>query len=84
MTSPSRRRSRLSADTGSGSVRLRLAPDAGFEAYADLGSGHIDNGYDDARPILKRSEVVGYRRGDGRIRIDVDTGSGSLTLEPSR
>ena len=84
MTSPSRRLTRLSADTGSGSVRLRLAPEAGFEAYADLGSGSIDSGYADARPILRRNEVVGYRRGDGRIRIDVDTGSGSLTLEPSR
>jgi Toastrack DUF4097 len=84
MTSPSKRLARLSADTGSGSVRLRLAPDAGFEARADLGSGSIENGYADARPILKRNEVVGYKRGDGRIRIDVDTGSGSLTLEPTR
>ncbi len=84
MTSPSQRLVRLAADTGSGSVHLRLSPDAGFEAYADLGSGSIDNGYADARPILKRNEVVGYRRGDGRIRIDVDTGSGSLTLEPTR
>jgi hypothetical protein len=69
---------------GSGSVRLRLAPDAGFEAHADLGSGRIESQYGDARPILKRNEVVGYRRGDGRIRIDVETGSGSLTLEPMR
>jgi hypothetical protein len=26
--------------------------------------------------------VVGYRRGDGRIAIDVDTGSGDLVIEP--
>jgi Toastrack DUF4097 len=84
MTSPSKRLTRLSADTGSGSVRLRLAPDAGFEVRADLGSGRIESEYGDARPILKRNEVVGYRRGDGRIRIDVETGSGSLTLEPMR
>jgi DUF4097 and DUF4098 domain-containing protein YvlB len=82
--SPSRRLTRLKADTGSGSVKLRLSPDAGFEAYADLGSGDIVNHYADAQPILKRREVVGYRRGDGHIRIDVDTGSGSLILEPAR
>lgn len=82
LESPSRRLTRLKADTGSGSVKLRLGPDAGFEAYADLGSGDIVNHYADAQPILKRREVVGYRRGDGKIRIDVDTGSGSLVLEP--
>jgi len=84
LNSPSRRLSRLKADTGSGSVKLRLAPDAGFEAHADLGSGDIVNRYSDATPILKRNEVVGYRRGDGKIRIDVDTGSGSLVLEPAK
>jgi hypothetical protein len=84
LESPSRRLTRLKADTGSGSVKLRLGPDAGFEAYADLGSGDIVNHYADAQPILKRREVVGYRRGDGRIRIDVDTGSGNLVLEPGR
>jgi hypothetical protein len=84
LESPSRRLTRLKADTGSGSVKLRLGSDAGFEAYADLGSGDIVNHYSDAQPILKKREVVGYRRGDGRIRIDVDTGSGNLTLEPGR
>lgn len=32
--------------------------------------------------FLKRREVVGYRRGDGRTRIDVDAGSGDLVIEP--
>jgi len=84
VTSPSRRLARLKADTGSGDVKLRLAADAGFEAHADLGSGDIVNRYADAQPILKKREVVGYRRGDGRIRIDVDTGSGNLILEPGK
>jgi lia operon protein LiaG len=84
VTSPSRRLARLKADTGSGNVKLRLAADAGFEAHADLGSGDIVNRYADAQPILKKREVVGYRRGDGRIRIDVDTGSGNLILEPGK
>ena len=84
LDSPSRRLTRLKADTGSGNVKLRLSPDAGFEARADLGSGDIVNRYSDAQPIVRHREVVGYRRGDGKIRIDVDTGSGSLTLEPGR
>ena len=74
----------LKADTGSGDVRLRLAVDASFEARADLGSGDITSGFADAEPILKHREVVGYRRGDGRIKIEVDTGSGDVVLEPAR
>jgi hypothetical protein len=73
---------RVKADTGSGDVRLRLGADAGFEARADVGSGDIVSHFPDAQPIVKRREIVGYRRGDGRIQIDVDTGSGDLVLEP--
>jgi hypothetical protein len=51
---------------------------------ADQGSGTIRNRYDDARPIIRDREVVGYRRGDEKIRIFFDTGSGSLILEPGR
>ncbi|HEU4400859.1 MAG TPA: DUF4097 family beta strand repeat-containing protein [Candidatus Polarisedimenticolia bacterium] len=76
------RLARIRADTGSGNVTLRLGPDASFEALADQGSGDIINRYADAQPILKRKELIGYRRGDGRTRITVDTGSGDLTLEP--
>jgi hypothetical protein len=72
----------LHADTGSGDVTLRLGRDASFEAQADVGSGDIVSHYADAQPIVKKREVVGYRRGDAQIRIDVDTGSGSLILEP--
>ena len=74
----------VKADTGSGNVRLRLAKDASFEARADLGSGDIKSGFADAEPILKRHQVVGYRRGDGHIKIEVDTGSGDVVLEPAR
>lgn len=73
----------LSADTGSGDVTVKLPPDASFEAMADQGSGEIDNRFADATAIVKRKEVVGYRRGDGHIRIEVDTGSGDLVLEPT-
>ena len=75
---------RVAADTGSGDVTLRLAPDATFEALADQGSGDMTVRYPDATPILRHKEVVGYRRGDARMRISVDTGSGDLLIEPGR
>ena len=78
------RLARVKADTGSGNVTLRLGPDASFEAIASQGSGDITNRYADARPIVKHKQVIGYRRGEGTIRIEVDTGSGDLTLDPSR
>lgn len=37
-----------------------------------------------AQPIVKKRTVVGYRRGDGRIRIDPDTGSGDVSINPTR
>jgi DUF4097 and DUF4098 domain-containing protein YvlB len=77
-----RRLSRVAADTGSGDVTLRLDPDATFEAKADQGSGDLVVRYSDAQPILNRREVIGYRRGDARIRIQVDTGSGDVVIEP--
>ncbi len=76
------RLARVKADTGSGNVTLRLAADAAFEALADQGSGDITMRYKDAQAIVKHKEVIGYRRGDARIKIDVDTGSGDLTIEP--
>jgi DUF4097 and DUF4098 domain-containing protein YvlB len=68
--------------TGSGDVTLRLGPDASFEARVDQGSGDLDNRFADATPIVQGREVVGYKRGDGRAKIDVETGSGDFLLEP--
>jgi len=76
------RLTRVTANTGSGNVVLRLGPDASFEALADQGSGDIIMGYKDAQAIVRHKEVVGYRRGDAKTKIDVDTGSGDLTIEP--
>jgi hypothetical protein len=70
------------ADTGSGDVTLRLPPDASFEMHADTGSGEIVSRFKDAEPIMRRRELVGYRRGDGRVKIELDTGSGDVRLEP--
>ena len=72
----------VKADTGSGDVTLRLAPEATFEARADQGSGDIRTGYKDAQAIIEHRQVIGYRRGDSRIRIIVSTGSGDLDIDP--
>jgi Toastrack DUF4097 len=74
----------VKADTGSGDVILRLDPQATFEVRADQGSGDIRTGFKDAQAIVQRKQVVGYRRGDARIRIDVSTGSGDLSIDPAR
>ncbi len=73
---------RVKGDTGSGDIRLRLPADAAFELLADQGSGDLTCGFNDAQPIVKRRTVMGYRRGDGRIRIDLDTGSGDVSIVP--
>jgi hypothetical protein len=74
---------RIKADTGSGGVSLKLPADASFELLADQGSGDLRCDFPDAQPIVRRRTVVGYRTGDGRIRIDVDTGSGDVTVKPT-
>jgi hypothetical protein len=76
------RLTRVMVDTGSGSVRLRLGPEASFEVLAETGSGEVVSRYNDAQPIVRRKEVVGYRRGSAQTRIMVDTGSGDVVLEP--
>lgn len=68
--------------TGSGDVTLRLGPDASFEATFDAGSGDLTNRFADAVPIVRGREVVGYKHGDGRAKIIVETGSGDFLLEP--
>jgi len=73
---------RVAAETGSGNVRFGLGPEASFELIADQGSGTLRSGYADAQPILNGRELIGYRRGTGGARIDVDTGSGNVTIEP--
>jgi hypothetical protein len=75
---------RMRAGTDSGDVRLRLGADASFEARGEMGSGDIVSRYPDAEPILRKREVVGYRRGSAQTRISVVSGSGDLILEPGR
>lgn len=73
---------RIVADTGSGDVVLRGGPDASFDAELDAGSGDVEVGYRDAELRRDGHEIVGARRGDGRTRISVDTGSGDIAIAP--
>ena len=72
----------IDADTGSGSVELEAGGARLRRVRADTGSGDIVSRYPDAEPILRKREVVGYRRGSAQTRISVDSGSGDLILEP--
>ena len=75
---------RVKADTGSGHVSLRLPADSSFEVFADQGSGGLHCGFADATAVTSDHKVVGYRRGDGKVRIAIDTGSGSASVDPAR
>jgi hypothetical protein len=73
---------RVKADTGSGDVRLKLGAAASFHVRANTGSGDVVSHYSDAEAIRDGRKVVGYRRGDGRIRVHADTGSGDVVVAP--
>jgi hypothetical protein len=47
------------------------------------GSGDLTYGFKAAQPIVKKRTVVGYLRGDGMVRIDLDTGSGDVSIDPT-
>ncbi len=70
--------------TASGDVTVLLGPSATFEARAEVGHGRIENGFEDAEPIRDGETLLGYRRGDGRIRIDVLTVHGNVMITPLR
>lgn len=70
--------------TASGDVRIGLAEDAAFEVRGKVRGGRIKSLFDDAEPVREESRIVGYRRGDGGVRIDVSSMHGDLTLQPLR
>jgi lia operon protein LiaG len=73
----------LMVDTGSGSVTLYLPSGLGAEIEAETGSGGIDVEVPVQIRSVKRDHLLG-RIGDGRGRIDIDTGSGSIRLLAGR
>ena len=70
---------RLSVESGSGSVTLRLPASLGAELDIDTGSGDIDSEIPLTVTRRERGRLIG-RIGDGRGRIEIDAGSGSVRL----
>ena len=70
---------RIVVDTGSGGVTLRLPAGIDAELEADSGNGGIDVDF----PLQVMSQRRNYLRavmGDGRGRIEIDTGSGRIRI----
>lgn len=69
----------LRIDSGSGSVTIRAPKELGAELIADTGSGGIDVDL----PMQLRRREHGYlaaRIGDGRGKISIDSGSGTVRI----
>ena len=73
---------RIHVDTGSGEVQLLGGEGFEFDLDADTGSGEVEIGYDDAEVRGTRREITGARRGSGRTRVVVETGSGDVVVAP--
>lgn len=71
----------ITVDTGSGDVTIH-AGEAQFDLRADQGSGDLVVDYPDCTLRTDDGELVGAVRGDGRLRIRVDTGSGDCKIAP--
>lgn len=70
---------RLDVDTGSGSVTVHAPDDLGAEVDIETGSGGIDLDFAVEVRRVRRDHVTGTL-GDGRGRIRIDTGSGTVRL----
>jgi len=69
----------LDIDTGSGSVTVRAPRDLGAMVEIETGSGGIDLDFPVELRTARRDLVRG-RIGDGRGKIVIDTGSGTVRL----
>lgn len=70
---------RLDVDTGSGSVTIRAPENLGAEVDIETGSGGIDVDFPVQVRKVRRDLLTGTI-GDGKGRIRIDTGSGSVHL----
>ena len=69
--------------TGSGGVTLRVPPDFGATFDVTTGSGGVSTGMPVQVSRQERGRFQGSV-GDGRARVRVSAGSGSVRIEPSR
>jgi hypothetical protein len=66
----------------SGDAHLRLPPDAAFLAEAGFDSGDFHVGYGDAAVTARGERHSTGQRGTGGARIEVETMSGNITIDP--
>jgi DUF4097 and DUF4098 domain-containing protein YvlB len=79
----------LNFDSGSGDIALRdfksdVVAGTGSGDVSVEASGDVSREFDDATAVMERRKVEGYRRGDLRVKIDADTGSGDVSVGPGR
>lgn len=70
---------KIDIDSASGGVTIYLPADAGFDAVMDAASGKVNCGFPDAT-ITKRSA---YRSGNQMCKIEMDSASGNLSIQPN-
>ncbi len=73
----------LSIDSGSGSVSMTVPRTLGAELSVETGSGGIEADLAIEARVRKRNELVG-RIGNGRGRIEIETGSGQVNIREGR
>jgi lia operon protein LiaG len=69
----------LSVNTGSGDVTLKAPPTLGAEVDIETSSGDIETDFEVSVTRHARDHMTG-RIGDGRGKIDIETGSGGIKL----
>ena len=72
----------VSVETGSGDITLRVPPTLGAEVDIETSSGDIETDFEVAVTRHARDHLTG-RIGDGRGKIDIETGSGGIKLVKS-
>ena len=69
----------VDVETGSGDITLRVPPTLGAEVDIETSSGEIETDFEVAVTRHARDHLTG-RIGDGRGKIDIETGSGGIKL----
>jgi DUF4097 and DUF4098 domain-containing protein YvlB len=67
-------------DTGSGGVTVNMPTDASVHVFAETGSGGIDLDVPNAMLRRMSRDEIELEIGGGDARLEIDTGSGGITL----
>ena len=69
----------VNVETGSGDITLKVPPTIGAEVDIETSSGEIETDFEVAVTRHARDHMTG-RIGDGRGKIEIETGSGGIKL----